>query len=63
MKTKVLTDGKQYKLLVKKFPFLWWTDELQVYESLEQTKSAAFRVYGITPQEFMEQNGHIAQQR
>jgi len=59
MKAKFKTDGNQYKLLVKKFPFLWWTDELPAYDSLEEIKRKAFEIYGILPQEFINQKSIV----
>lgn len=62
MKFKIVTDGSQYILYVKRFPMLWWSRELPDYSSVELLKAACFRVYGKVPQNIVVQNVNVAQQ-
>ena len=62
MKFKIVTDGSQYLLYVKRFPFPWWSRVLPDYSSVKEVKDACFRVYGKVPQNIVVQNVNVAQQ-
>ena len=51
-KTKVIKNGKLYKVLSKQFPYLWWSDRLPAYDSLEEANMASFRVFGVVAENY-----------